>query len=127
MSKARILLVEDNEQNRFLATFLLEQAGLKVVHATNGPQGLEKARTENPDLVLLDIQLPGIDGYEVFKKMQEDPELRKIPVVAVTSYAMQGERQKTFDMGFAGYLEKPINVSSFAKQVTAFLPNGGGQ
>jgi CheY-like chemotaxis protein/nitrogen-specific signal transduction histidine kinase len=121
MAKPKILLIEDNEQNRVLATFLLEDAGFEVVHAGSGDEGLGKARSASPDLILLDIQLPDVDGYELLTQLKEDPGLAKIPVVAVTSYAMAGERRKALDLGCAGYIEKPIDTAKFAKQVSAYL------
>ena len=120
--KAKILLVEDNEQNRYLATFLLEQRGHQVVHAESGPLGLELAATARPDLILLDIQLPGMDGHAVARALKSDPALRSIPIVAVTSYAMAGDREKVFAAGAQGYIEKPIDPETFAAEVERFLP-----
>lgn len=122
MLKARILLIEDNEQNRYLATFLLEQRGHEVHHAGTGPRGLELAAELRPDLILLDIQLPGMDGHAVARALKSDPVLRTIPIVAVTSYAMVGDREKCLEAGAEGYLEKPINPESFVSEVERFLP-----
>ena len=119
--KAKILLVEDNEQNRYLATFLLEQRGHEVLHAASGPQGLELAASWRPDLILLDIQLPGMDGHAVARALKSDPLLKAIPVVAVTSYAMTGDREKVFAAGAEGYLEKPIEPATFVDAVERFL------
>ena len=119
--KTKILLVEDNEQNRYLATFLLEQRGYEVVHAESGPQGLELAATARPDLVLLDIQLPGMDGHAVARALKADPTLKVIPIVAVTSYAMAGDREKVLAAGAEGYIEKPINPATFGAEVERFL------
>ena len=119
--KTKILLVEDNEQNRYLATFLLEQRGHEVVHAESGPRGLELAAAVHPDLILLDIQLPGMDGHAVARALKGDPALKSIPVVAVTSYAMAGDRDKVFAAGAEGYIEKPINPETFAAEVERFL------
>jgi CheY-like chemotaxis protein len=121
MPKARILLIEDNEQNRYLATFLLEQRGHEVHHAGTGPRGLELAAELRPDLILLDIQLPGMDGHAVARALKSDPELRSIPIVAVTSYAMVGDREKCLEAGAEGYLEKPINPETFVTEVERFL------
>ena len=119
--KATILLIEDNEQNRYLATFLLEQRGHEVVPAESGPLGLELAATIRPDLILLDIQLPGMDGHAVARALKSDPQLKSIPIVAVTSYAMVGDREKVFAAGVEGYIEKPINPETFVTEVERFL------
>ena len=118
---AKILLVEDNEQNRYLATFLLEKRGHQVVHAESGPRGLELAAAERPDLILLDIQLPGMDGHAVARALKGDPALKAIPIVAVTSYAMAGDREKVLAAGVEGYIEKPIDPQTFAAEVERFL------
>ena len=119
--KATILLIEDNEQNRYLATFLLEQRGHEVVPAESGPLGLELAAKIRPDLILLDIQLPGMDGHAVARALKSDPQLKSIPIVAVTSYAMVGDREKVFAAGVEGYIEKPINPETFVTEVERFL------
>ena len=119
--KRKILLVEDNEQNRYLATFLLEQRGYQVVHAADGKRGLEMAATERPDLILLDIQLPGMDGHAVARVLKADATLKTIPIVAVTSYAMQGDRELVFAAGAEGYIEKPINPETFVDEVEPFF------
>lgn len=125
----KILLIEDNEQNRYLATFLLEQRGYQVVPAVSGPQGLELAGQIIPDLILLDIQLPGMDGYEVARALKRNPQLKSIPIVVVTSYAMIGDREAALAAGAEGYIEKPINADTFVADVERFLPapgNAGG-
>lgn len=120
-----VLMIEDNEQNRYLATFLLEKGGHQVSSATTGPEGLELARRLQPDLVLLDIQLPGMDGYAVAAALKADPSTRNIPIVAVTSYAMVGDREKVAAAGAEGYLEKPIDPETFVAQVERyFVPRG---
>ncbi len=119
--KKKILLVEDNEQNRYLATFLLEQKGYDVVHAADGLRGLDMAASEQPDLILLDIQLPGLDGHAVARALKSDGTLSAIPVVAVTSYAMQGDRELVFAAGAEGYIEKPINPETFVTEVEQFF------
>ena len=119
--KARILLIEDNAQNRYLTQFLLEQRGHEVVHAHTGPQGLAAAAQIRPDLILLDIQLPGMDGHAVARALKGDAQLKSIPIVAVTSYAMVGDREKCLEAGAEGYIEKPINPESFVAEVERFL------
>lgn len=122
--KTRILLIEDNEQNRYLATFLLEQRGYEVVSAESGPLGIELAAKLRPDLILLDIQLPGMDGHAVARALKGDPQLQSIPIVAVTSYAMVGDREKVLATGAEGYIEKPINPETFVQEIESFLRAG---
>jgi CheY-like chemotaxis protein len=119
--KATILLVEDNEQNRYLATFLLEQRGHAVVPAVSGLLALELAVKVWPDLILLDIQLPGMDGHDVARALKSNPRFERVPIVAVTSYAMVGDREKAFAAGAEGYIEKPINPETFVDEIERFL------
>ncbi len=117
----RILLIEDNEQNRYLATFLLQGRGWEIVHAGDGPHGVELARQIDPALVLLDIQLPGMDGYAVAEALRREPSLGAVPIVAVTSYAMPGDRERCLQAGCNGYIEKPIDPTTFAMEVERFI------
>ena len=119
--KRTVLLIEDNEQNRYLATFLLERRGHEVIPAADGPAGIERAKSLRPDVVLLDIQLPSMDGYAVARALRQIPELRQTPIVAVTSYAMPGDREKALAAGCTGYLEKPIDPETFADDVERHL------
>lgn len=119
--KTLILLIEDNPQNRYLVTFLLQQRGHQVVQAETGPLGLELAAKLRPDLILLDIQLPGMDGHAVARTIKGDPGLKQIPIVAVTSYAMVGDREKCLEAGAEGYIEKPINPDTFVAEVERYL------
>lgn len=112
-----ILLIEDNEQNSYLTTFLLEKHGYHVVSARDGPMGIQLARETTPDMVLLDIQLPTMDGYAVAQALRRIPALEKIPIVAVTSYAMAGDREKALEAGCSGYIEKPINPDTFVSEI----------
>lgn len=125
--KARILLIEDNPQNRYLAKFLLEQRGHEVLEAETGPRGLEMAAECSPDLILLDIQLPGMDGHAVARTLKSDSRLKSIPVVAVTSYAMVGDREKCLEAGAEGYIEKPIDPETFPAAVESFLGSPKGE
>lgn len=120
----RILLIEDNAQNRYLANFLLESRGWEMVHAEDGPTGVALASQVNPALILLDIQLPGMDGYAVAHALRADPALHAIPIVAVTSYAMAGDRERCLAAGCNGYIEKPIDPQTFADEVARYV--GGG-
>lgn len=120
-----ILLIEDNEQNRYLATFLLEKKGFQVFPASDGPQGIELAARVRPQLILLDIQLPTMDGYAVARKLRENTALANTPIVAVTSYAMTGDREKSIAAGCNGYIEKPINPETFVGEIERFLEATG--
>jgi two-component system, cell cycle response regulator DivK len=121
-SPARILLVEDNAHNAYLARYLLENAGHAVAVVPTGRSGLEHASAHLPDLILLDIQLPDIDGYEIATRLKGDPRTRDIPLVALSSFAMAGEKQKALALGCSGYIEKPLQAMKFVGQVNAFLP-----
>ncbi|MEA5115825.1 MAG: response regulator [Geobacteraceae bacterium] len=119
--KKRVLVIEDNEQNLYLVTFLLERNGYRVSAARDGVIGIEQASREIPDLILLDIQLPLLDGYAVAKQLKSRDELVDVPIVAVTSYAMPGDREKALESGCSGYIEKPINPDTFMTQIEYFL------
>jgi two-component system cell cycle response regulator DivK len=118
-----ILLVEDNEVNRRLAGFLLRSHGYQVREATTAAAAFEMVDKERPDLIVMDIQLPGMDGLEVTRKLKEQPATADIPVIAVTSYAMKGDREKAFAAGCAGYVTKPIDKKTFIEEVAAHVGN----
>lgn len=120
--KRRILIIEDNEQNLYLLTFLLTMNGYLVEPATDGPSGIAQAKAAPPDLVLLDIQLPGMDGYAVAAALRQVVSLAQVPIVAVTSYAMPGDKEKALASGCTGYIEKPINPETFLAQMEAHFP-----
>src|SRR3989454_8657895 len=119
--KPKILYIEDNPENRMLVRAVLEAAGYDLVEADDGLAGIEAAIREEPALILLDINLPGVDGYEIVAILKSFPNLASTPVIAVTAYAMQGDRQRTLVAGCDGYLQKPINVDAFPRQVAEFL------
>ncbi len=119
-----VLLIEDNEHNRYLVTFLLEHHGFRVSHAMDGPTALDWVGRERFDLILLDIQLPGMDGYQVARALRSLPALEHTPIVAVTSYAMLGDRENILAAGCDGYLEKPINPDTFVVDLSAHLRSG---
>lgn len=116
-----ILLIEDNEQNRYLLTFLLEKSGYQVRVASDGPDGIEAALASVPLLILLDIQLPRMDGYAVARALRQNSALAAVPIVAVTSYAMPGDREKALAAGCSGYIEKPINPDTFVAEMELAL------
>jgi CheY-like chemotaxis protein len=117
-----VLLIEDNEQNRYLATFLLEKNGYSVISAPDGVSGIELGARINPAVILLDIQLPKLNGYEVARALRRIHSLRGVPIIAVTSYAMAGDREKAMASGCDGYIEKPIDPDTFVSEVARFLP-----
>lgn len=119
-----ILVIEDNDQNMYLTEFLLSQHGHAVLKASNGPDGITVAQEKKPDAILLDIQLPGMDGYAIAGVLKKDERTRDIPVIAVTSYAMRGDREKVLAAGCEGYIEKPINPDTFMSQILSFIPGG---
>lgn len=121
--KKTILLIEDNAQNSYLTTFLLESKGFAVVTASDGAAGIELAKQTVPDLILLDIQLPMMDGYAVASALRNLDAMRYVPIIAVTSYAMVGDREKCLAAGCNGYIEKPINPETFVDEVSTFLPS----
>ena len=119
--KARILYIEDNEQSLYLVTFLLKADGYEVLQARDGIEGVEAAGRQRPDLILLDIQLPGMDGYAVARRLRDNPDLAKTPIVALTSFAMAGDREKALASGCTGYIEKPINPDTFLVEIGQYL------
>jgi two-component system cell cycle response regulator DivK len=118
---ANILIIEDNDQNLYLETFILEKHGHTVTAARDGAQGIRAAEETRPALILLDIQLPVMDGYAVAAELRRNPALAGTPIVAVTSYAMAGDREHILAAGCNGYIEKPINPDTFLTEVVAYL------
>ena len=121
-----VLLIEDNEQNRYLVTFLLERHGYEVRSVADGRRALEAVEDFVPSLILLDIQLPKMDGYTVARALRKKDALRSVPMVAVTSYAMAGDREKALEAGCTGYIEKPINPETFVDEVELILSQSAG-
>lgn len=115
--KKRILVIEDNEQNLYLVRFILEKNNYEVISASDGKTGIEMAFNLKPDLILLDIQLPEMDGYSIASKIRENPSFSKMPIVAITSYAMPGDKEKAIASGCNGYIEKPIDPDTFMIKV----------
>ena len=120
-SSVVVLLVEDNERNLKLARDVLEYAGFTVLVATTGEDAVATARRSAPDVILMDLQLPGIDGHAALSLLRADSTTSDIPVVALTAFAMAKDRDRALAAGFDGYLEKPISVRSFPDQVRAHL------
>jgi len=118
-----ILVVEDNPMNMELVTCLLESNGIEVTQAADGLEALERIKNSLFDLILLDIQLPGMGGLEVLKHIKEDPDLQQIRVVALTAQALVGDKQRFIDAGCIGYISKPIDVFHFMDELNTFLGN----
>lgn len=117
----KILVIEDNEQNLYLVTFILDRGGYTVIQARDGREGIELAVSVQPILILLDIQLPLMDGYTVARELRSNSGIASVPIVAVTSYAMLGDREKILAAGCSGYIEKPINPDTFIEQIETYL------
>ncbi|MBI2997453.1 MAG: response regulator [Deltaproteobacteria bacterium] len=126
MTGEKILLVEDNPVNRRLAEFLLRSQGYQILQAGTAQEAFELLKCERPDLIVMDIQLPGMDGLEATKKLKEDPITADIPIVAVTSYAMKGDREKALSAGCAAYITKPIDKTTFIQEVASHLGSTRG-
>lgn len=118
---ARILVIEDNPVNMELMTYMLKAFGHEPLQARDGTLGLELARTSQPDLILCDIQIPGLDGYALAQRLKQDDALRRIPLIAVTAYAMVGDREKVLAAGFDGYVAKPIDPAELANTIATIL------
>ncbi len=122
MPPTKILIIEDNEQNMYLMRFLLEKHRFDVREAWDGKEGIALALREPPDMILLDIQLPLLDGYAVARELRSHPETSTVPIVAVTSYAMPDDRSKCLAAGATDYIEKPIDPETFVQQISKHLP-----
>jgi two-component system, cell cycle response regulator DivK len=119
--KQRILIIEDNEQNMYMLTYLLESNNYVVLQSFSGKEGIDIAKGSGPDAILLDIQLPEMDGYAVARELRKVKELSGTPIIAVTSYAMTGDKEKAFEAGATGYIEKPIDPDTFISQLKVFI------
>ena len=117
----RILVVEDNETNLYLIRFMLEKSGYGIIEAKEGAVGVELAIKEKPDLVIMDIQLPDITGLEATKRIRASEADSDIPIIALTSFAMAGDREKALAAGCTGYIEKPINPETFITEIEKYL------
>jgi two-component system cell cycle response regulator DivK len=117
----RILVVDDNNDSRELVVKVLKNKGYEMIEAIDGEEALEKAMSEKPDLILLDISIPKLNGYEVTKRLKSLEEVKDIPVVALTAHAMKGDRAKALEAGCEGYISKPINVRDLPAQVKSYM------
>ncbi len=121
MRTPRVLIVEDNVDNFELVRFLLERAGYQVLSAANGLEGVDEAKRELPDLILMDLSMPEMDGWMATTQLKSDDETRRIPVLALTAHTLPGDRKRAIDAGCDGYISKPIKVASFDKLVATLL------
>jgi CheY-like chemotaxis protein len=121
MANETVLVIEDNEMNMKLARSLLQIGNYSVLEAVDAEVGIRLAREHHPDLILMDIQLPGMDGLAATRELKNDPKVKDISIIALTSYAMQGDEEKARDAGCVGYISKPIDTRSFLETVGQFL------
>jgi len=117
-----VLVIEDHEDNRRIMHDLLTSKGYQVIEAVNGLEGVDAAETHRPGLILLDIQLPGIDGYEATRRIKANPNLQKIPIIVVTSYALSGDDMKAFEAGCDAYVAKPFSPRELLAKIREYLP-----
>lgn len=118
-----ILIVEDNPMNLELVSDILDAQGYKVFRATSGAEALEIVKRVHPDMILMDIQLPGLDGLEITRMIKEDPETKDIIVVALTAHVMKGDRERILEAGCSGYIPKPVNARDLPREVAKYLPS----
>ena len=119
--KLKALIIEDNEQNMYMLSFLLEKNNYEVFQAFNGLDGVKSAIENSPDVILLDIQLPEMDGYQIASELRKKSDLNNVPIVAVTSHAMVGDREKAMASGATGYIEKPIDPDNFIQRMESYF------
>ncbi len=118
----RILVVEDHEDNRRILRDLLTSVGFQLIEAETGPDGVEMAKVHQPDLILMDLQLPGIDGYEAARQIKAEPRLSSVPIIAVTSYALSGDKERAFAAGCSAYISKPYSPRQLLARIREHLP-----
>ena len=117
----KILVVEDDQDNREMVIKVLKHNGYRAIEAVDGEEAVERAKAESPDLILLDLYIPKMDGYEVTRKLKGDTDLKSIPIIALTAHAMKGKKEEALAAGFDGYITKPINVRELPQQIEHFL------
>ncbi len=118
---SKILIVEDNEKNMYLISFILKTKGYEIIQAATGEKGVELAKREMPDMIIIDIQLPGIDGLDAAKRIRSSGVNGNVPIIAITSYAMTGDMEKALEAGCTGYIEKPINPDTVLAEIEKYL------
>ena len=118
----RILVIEDHEDNRRIMRDLLTSSGYEVIEAVTGVEGVTAAETHRPDLIVMDIQLPGIDGYEATRRIKANPNLQKVPIIVVTSYALSGDDVKAFEAGCDAYVAKPFSPRELLAKIREYVP-----
>jgi CheY-like chemotaxis protein len=121
MERKKILVVDDNEKNRYLISFILEKNGIEVVTANDGLEGVETARKQQVDLIIMDIKMPKMDGYEATREIRKQEGYQSVPVIALTSYAMAEDKKKALASGCDGYIAKPINPDTFMDEIRKYL------
>jgi two-component system, cell cycle response regulator DivK len=126
MTPALVLIVEDNPRNLKLVRDLLDYSGYRTLAVSNAEEGIALARSRRPDLVLMDVQLPGMDGLQALARLRAEPDAGGIPIVALTAFAMKDDRERFLAAGFDAYIEKPLNVREFPEQVSAILGRANG-
>lgn len=122
----RVLIIEDEPQNQYLISFILRKAGYEVTEAASGEDGVKLVNQKTPDLILMDIKLPGIDGYEATERIRSTKAGMRVPIIALTSYAMKGDRERAFAAGCNGYIEKPIDPATIVDEIGKHLAKGKG-
>jgi CheY-like chemotaxis protein len=120
----KILIIDDNEENRDALSRRLQRRGFQVVLAEDGLEGIEKVRLEKPDIVLMDMNMPKLDGWEATRQLKADPATRNVPIIAVTSHAMSGDRERSLEVGCADYHTKPVEMAKLLGQIEAILVPG---
>ena len=120
-SLKKVLVVEDNQDNREMVIKILKHNGYRTIEAVDGEEALERAKAENPDLILLDLYIPKMNGYEVTRRLKGDHGLQHIPIIALTAHAMKGSREEALAAGCDGYITKPIDIRKLPQQITNFL------
>jgi CheY-like chemotaxis protein len=118
---AKVLVVEDNEMNMQLVEYLLEEGGFQILKATSGEDALQIANSDVPDLILMDIHLPGMDGLSVVREMKISDRTRRIPILALTAHAMRGDKDRFLEAGCDGYISKPIDVKTFVSSIVKYI------
>ncbi len=121
MERKKILVVDDDKKNRYLVSFLLEKEGFEVVIATNGLDGIEAAKKQQVDLIIMDLKMPKMNGYEATRRIRRLKKYKSIPIIALTSYAMTEDKEKAMKAGCTGYMSKPITPETFTKEIKKFL------